>query len=142
MSTNFIFGEYASIGSTLEYLLTSCHSVATTSEHLCPNSHAVDPRRREKLSSEFFVFADRGTLVQGYFDDFTTPLSEACPSCSSNLARKFRFVMHPPLLAISFGENEPYIENVLSIKCDDAARSYYQFMIYFDADHFTARVID
>ena len=48
---------------------------------------------------------------------------------------------HPPLLAVDLGENVPYPESVLS-RCEGIARQYnLRGIIYFSADHFTARLI-
>ena len=130
MSTNFVVGEYASVDSILEYLLTSRHSVAT-SEHICPNGHVVDQRRRERFASEFLVFADRGMSVHtaGLFPWLHNPFVRGVPfvrftSCEKVLLRNASD--DPPLLSVSLGENEPHVENALSIKCDHDVTCSYQ----------------
>jgi hypothetical protein len=139
LSSNFTFGEYASVHSLADYFLTSTAHV-TSSEWLCCSGHIMDKRESHRSSSHF-VLLRVGCGLQDYMDDMSDPLSAACSVCQVNLWWRFTLMYHPPLVSVELGQDTSALD-VLELTCRNVCRKYHlRGVIYFAANHFTTWVI-
>ena len=154
ISSQFMFGRYASVHCILEQFLQTDEPILV-GDIVCPNSHPVN-RNSSPTSNAQIVFFGRpgimGLSLQGHLDDFTLPLHSRCPACDIHLLRKFTFVHAPPLLAfdLSNGFDCLSLDPVLQVTCQGSQVLYHLRgviyfdiggIIYFDNEHFTERMI-
>ena len=146
VTTECAFGQYTSANIVMDKLLTcSTEStrIITKSVRFCQDGHAVDHDERIGSSCEIAtVGPPAGYTVQRYIDDFSVALSSSCPECGNTLFRQFSFACHPPLLAVELWEGLGSLDTSLRISVDGGYRRYsLRGVIYFAADHFTARIV-
>jgi hypothetical protein len=142
ISGEFPFGQYASVHTIMDRLLTSSVPILS-SKRQCPNGHTVDNEERTVSSCEIMTpNAPDNLSIQQYIDNFSVPLSSSCPECECDLIRHFSFACHPPLLAIELWQGLPEFGPDLHVEVHGLHRRYsLRGVIYFAANHFTARVV-
>ena len=140
LSGNFMFGEYTSVDSVLDCLLTSA-SVVTRSFRFCPRGHDIDMRQAKSSSCHIVLLRHGCNLdLQEYLDDITRPLNATCPVCPEILSRRFTFALHPPLITIELRlHKDPSTLEELDITSGGVQQKYHlRGLIYYAAEHFTA----
>jgi hypothetical protein len=141
-SAEFTFGSYTSVHSVTEQLLKTCEPV-TTSDLYCPNNHDIHRHPSSTSNCEIIIFG--GPSLQACVDNFTFETATRCSTCDAYLSRVTTFVQTPPLLAFDLGNNAPLLDPILWVSCRDAhappSRYSLRGIIYFENNHFTARVI-
>jgi hypothetical protein len=137
LSGNSVFGEYTSVDSVLDHLLTLA-SVITRLVRFCPRGHDVNMRQAESSSCHIVLSRHGCDLdLQEYLDDITTPLDATCPVCLEILSHRFTFALHPPLITIELHEDPSTLEE-LDITSGGVRRKYHlRELIYYAAEHFT-----
>jgi hypothetical protein len=143
LSGDFPFGQYASVHAIMDRLLTSSVPILTSSRY-CRNGHAVCREESTVSSCEIMTpNVPEDCTIQQYFDDFAVPLSSFCPEYGCDMFRQFSFTCHPPLLAIELWQGLAAFDPVLHIDVRAVRRRYsLRGVVYFAANHFTARVIN
>ena len=144
MNDEFTFGRYASVHAIMIRLLESQEPVIK-SVRRCRENHPVDSNEQFSKSCEIMMMATSsmaGYSIQDYMNDFSVPLSVACPECGNELVRSFSFTSHPPLLCIELCQRMSLLNSVLHVDADGLHRQYkLRGVIYFLGDHFTSRII-
>jgi len=137
-SSEFVFGEYASVHSVLQKILKSSRPV-TISERVCPQNHFLHERVTSYNGCDIVTHADAETSLQNYVNNFNVALGVAC---DSTLLPRTTFVQLPPLLAFDLGRNVPKLPATLRITTSNDQSSYVlKGVVYYAHNHFTCRVI-
>ena len=117
-TSEFVFGEYASVHRVLQKLLKSSRPV-TISERVCPQNHFL--HERVTSYNECDTVTHAGTSLQDW---------------------RTTFVQLPPLLAFDLGRNVPKLPATLRITTSNGQSPYVlKGVVYYAHNHFTCRVI-
>ena len=142
ISTEFIFGRYASVNCIIEHFFKT-HYPVTVSDLMCPNGHVVNRQRSATPSCEVVIFAQPGTSLQYCIDNFAHSTASKCPTCDTFLLRSTSFVQPPPIILFDLGVCVPSLSSVVSIPCGETGRVHYNLrgIIYYKDQHFTSRFV-
>ncbi|KAF5348958.1 hypothetical protein D9758_014201 [Tetrapyrgos nigripes] len=138
----FPAGAYADTSDVLHELMRSV-SPTTKRTVVCYNSHFS---LRERTQHNLLLTRSTGSYqsTQDCVSHFVEPWADQCPSCHSDMLRKYTFQRFPKFFLMSIPyECDMEIQNIIHVPQGAESRQYHiDGIIYFGNDHFITRMFD
>lgn len=139
----FGYGEYTSVHSLLERILTSSVPV-TQSSVICTSGHVVDRAGAASLSCQLMLVDSAGESLQDHVNRLGVTSATRCVHCNLPLVRIFTFVSAPTLISFDLsGGVRPRLNYIVDIPVNGrpAVRYALRGVVYYGEHHFTCRVV-
>ncbi|KAF5346590.1 hypothetical protein D9758_013445 [Tetrapyrgos nigripes] len=135
-------GAYADTSDVLHELMRSVNPT-TKRTVFCGNNHFS---LRERMQHNLLLTRTTGTYqsTQACVSHFVEPWADQCPSCHSDMLRKYTFQRFPKFFLMSIPyECNMQIQNIIHVPQGAESKQYHiNGIIYFGNDHFITRMFD